>query len=439
LAVTLIGAGGIFTRIGRVGKLVYGWNGHQATVRTVAEALYDQYPNDYDLLGSMPAAEDQLTRTNGGLLATATSVATQTLIRMVTDDVPTVPPTVYDCLVELINQMNDTSDTVARHTCTAPVTALTNTGDGVLRTSVVRPDGLPCELVIAETSRIVAVTDYQSGTATEGQEAFTFTGEPNAAGVTDWDWPQGSAASVTFNAHDGSIDSLLSNGGFDTWVSSSPTDWTIASATEQTGAYDGGSALRLTAGATGSALQVLNDATAGNTLTPLTAYCVNFWAKASGALGAGELKVELVNGSGTVINNEAGTANALTVAFGSITTSWTSFSVWFQTPRVLTDDIDFRIRASVAFTGGSVDIDRVAMVAPAPRASGFGYAVFSGATKFVVGDGWTVASTNDRASATYPSGTWQSLFEILFGMSQLGLLLPSTTGAETVLDSLITA
>lgn len=438
MAIPLTGAGGLFVRLGRIGKLLYGWNAYQAGIRTVAEALYDNYPSDYSLLGTLPASEDALMRSEGGLLAQCRQVATTTLIAMVTADVPTCRPTVYDCLVELISQMNGSTDTVERSAVAVSSSAFgTNTGDGVIRTSATGPGGLPCELLVAETAYVRCTGDSQSGTGTAGRESFLFAGEPNAAGVTDYDWPQGSAASIAFMAYDGSIDTLVSNGGFDTWSGGSPTDWTIANATESTGAYDGGSALSLTAGATGSAIQVLNDATAGNTLTPLTAYCVNFWAKSSGALGAGALRVELVDGSSTVINDAQGAANQIAIAYGSIGTSWANFGGWFRTPRVLTADIDFRIRASTAFTGGDVLIDRLSLVAPSAYAGGYGFAAFSGATKFVVGDGWTVAATNDRGGATY-CATFQALFERLFGMSRMGLVLPSVAGGgETISDSLL--
>lgn len=438
MTVALTGTGGIFTRLGRIGKAYRNWNSYQSGIRTNFEALYDNYPNNYSWLGQLPAQEDPLTRTEAGLLQQAQSLAITTLINQVTADNPLIQPTVGACLVELIRQMVASSDSVARQTVAVTPTAISgSTGNGTIRTSTTRPDGLPCELAIAETAKIVCTGDFQSGTATAGSEPFLFTGDPNTARPTDWDWPQGSAAAISFAANDGSRNSILTNGGFDTWASSSPTGWTVANATESTGAYDGGSALSLTAGATGSAVQPLNDLTAGNKLTPVTAYCLNFWMKASGALSAGALKAELVDGSGTVINDSQGTANELTVAYGSITTGWTSTSTWFRTPRVLTDDIDFRFRASTAFTGGNVLVDRAALVSPSAYPGGYGFAVFSGSTKFVIGDGWTVAATNDRASSTYCS-TFQSLFEKLFGMSTLGLMLPSS-GSPTIADTLITS
>lgn len=436
MAVTLVGTGGLMTRLGRIGQALYRWNTYQAGIRNNFEQVYDNYPNDYFMLGQLPTVEDQLTRTEAGLLAQAQVLAVNTLIDMVTTDKPTVRPTVGDCLVELISQMNTSVDSVKRSTVTAVVTALTNTGDGVLRTSTTRPDGLPAELVIAETARVLVTGDFQSGTASSGQEPIKFTGEPNLSGTFDWDWPQGSQATINVQANSGSQNTILTGGGFDTWVSGTPTGWTVANATESTGAYDGGSALSLTAGATGSALQAMNDLVLGNKLVPLQAYCLNFWAKSSGALSAGVLKAELVNGSSTVINDQQGTANALTINFGSIPTSWTSFSTFFRTPRVLTDDIDFRFRASTAFTGGNCLVDRASLVVPSAYPGGYGFAAFSGATKFVINDGWTVAATNDRASSTY-CATFQSLFERLFGMSNLGLMLPSS-GSPTIADTLIT-
>ena len=64
-------------------------------------------------------------------------------------------------------------------------------------------------------------------------------------------------------------------------------------------------------------------------------------------------------------------------------------------------------------------------------------AIFSGATPFLTGDGWDIATTNDRGGASY-GGTFQTLFLKFF--QQPTFLLPSLADTnETQADTLITS
>ena len=65
-------------------------------------------------------------------------------------------------------------------------------------------------------------------------------------------------------------------------------------------------------------------------------------------------------------------------------------------------------------------------------------AVFSGNVNFIENDGWDMTTTNDFGGSSNLA-TFQWLFDRLFNMRSLGLLLPSTASSPTVADSLITA
>jgi hypothetical protein len=431
VAITFTGTGGLFTRLGRIGKALNRWNEYQAGVRTNFEAIYDNYPNDYRLLGNLPEQEIQQVRNTHPLVSSAISVAQTTLIEQVRADVPTTPASVEDCMLELVKQLKVGPTTVKKNACAVTPTALSNTGDGVLAVSIVRPDGIEGELIVGETALLKITGDAQSGTATAGSEPYSYRGLPATAGVTDWDWASGSGTSVSGTAVDAANAGILTNGGFDTWSGVTIGTWTVTgTVTQQASGYVGSAAV-FAAGGTPALTQAV-------TLEPLLAYAVNLWIKRTGVLSAGVLKVELIDGSGTVINDDAATANELTVNHGSIGSSWAAVQVWFRTPRVMPTTVSVRVRASTAFTGANVELDHMAMTEPVAYPGGFGIAVFSGSIPFVIDDGWSLASTNDRGGATY-AASWQSLFERFFGISRMGVQLPSTSGTPTLADTLITS
>lgn len=431
MAIPLDGAEGLFTRLGWVGNLFSRFHAFQDDVRATFEGLYDEYPDDYKLLGNMPQLEDSAMRQQQAMLSGAAQVAQTTLIEMAVADVPTLTPTVGACLAEVIRQMEDGTETVARQTCTVTPTALsTNTGDGVFNYTLVRPDGQPCELVVAETAAVRCTGDAQSNTATEGSEPFRFTGEPNGSTAYDYDWPAGSGAQLNFTAVDATVTDLLTNGGFDDWTSGTPDSWTTSGVTEDASGYVGSAAIFATTG-NPSAYQAVD-------LLPQSAYAWNCWIKRTGVMSAGVMTVELVDGSNTVIADEAGTNNQTNTSYTSIGASYASLKGWFRTPKVLPSEIRVRIRASTTLAGATVCVDHFSLARPTAYPGGYGFAVHSGATPFILGDGWDVAATNDRASATN-GATWQTLMDRLFGMAALGLQLPSTAGSETILDTLITS
>ena len=177
------------------------------------------------------------------------------------------------------------------------------------------------------------------------------------------------------------------------------------------------------------------------TLAALTQYAFNMWALADVVPAAGVLTVDLVDGiGGSVINDQAGTANSFTITGSALTTSFVAKNGVFRTPKILPPVVYLRIRISTAISAGtSVFIDHAALVAMTSLYTGGPVAaIFSGKTSFTKGgtevdaDVFTLTCTNNRA------GEFQEWFERLFDMTSKGLILPSDTGGtETLDDSLI--
>lgn len=446
MSVQLTGDAGLFTRIGRAGRILYELNSAQTGLTAAFDALDDQYEDTLrDTFAPVDQAQEFLTRAQSNLMSTLASVAAATLLRMVTADAPTVRqfgPAVF----ELIRQMRVNGDSVPACTVSATATALTPfEGDGVLVVTTKRGDGLEQENLFAEAARVVCTGDSYTQTATAGEEAFEFRGaDPGFSTVFDWDYPRGSGAVTAFQATDAD-NSLLSNGGFEDFTSSAPDDWTAATGTfgvnmlEDSTALRGDSSLRFAAGATLSALyQTLADEDTASVVQVWTSYALNLWCRTkTGTASTGVLTVELVDDAGTVINDEQGTANSFTVTLTALTTSWSAHSGVFRLPAVPPATVRLRLRLSTVLAGADLLVDGVCLVRmTAGYPGGPALAAFSGATPFAVNDGWELSTANDRAGSAYLS-TWQALFDRLFGMRQLGLLLP-TSGSPTVGDDLIT-
>jgi len=167
-----------------------------------------------------------------------------------------------------------------------------------------------------------------------------------------------------------------------------------------------------------------------------TPYAFNAYMKADLFPATGELKIELVDGTGTVINDSQGTANVITVdptSGGDLSTSaFTAINGFFRLPANVPDFVYLRIRMSTAVSSGtSIFIDEAKLLAATELYGGGPFvAVVPGAIAFAASDVWTINVTNDRA------GQFQEWFHRNFELN--GALLPSnSSGSETINDTLV--
>lgn len=446
--------GGLFVRLGRIGKLAHLLDTYQDGLPAVFDSLVAQYQDTLQAVGGFVAQQQLgLLRSTSSVMGFAQATAQQTVLQMVEADEPAVARSMSLALREVIRQMVLQSKTVQSSNVTFVETALpTNDGTGQLVTSDKRGDGLVQENAFTEQTRIVCTADSYSGGATEGREVFTLTGEAPSAGVWDYDYPQGSGASVTTRAISADDDAtpganLLTNGDMEEWTDDATPElesWTLEVGTWGTDAqqsatgYRGDFALRINAGATNTAIYQEFDSDEGTSasLTPLTSYAVHFWIReGAAAVSAGVLTVELVDDGGTVINDEQGVANSFTVDLTSVGSTYIPQSGLFRLPAAPPAVVRLRFRISTDLATDFILIDDVCMAAlTAMYTGGPGFVIFSGATPFVRDDGWELDVDNDRPEFL---ASWQGLFDRLFGMRQLGLLLPSS-GTPNIDDALIT-
>jgi len=208
---------------------------------------------------------------------------------------------------------------------------------------------------------------------------------------------------------------------------------TITHATTTAGlAYVKNGARSLELDSNGAQLTTLQQLVA---LQGATNYAVCLFACVDVVPAAGVLTIDLVDGiGGTVINDDAGTANSFTFTGAGLTTSFAAQTGVFRTPSTLPTNVYFRIRISTAVSAGtSVFLDDVQLTDMTQLYTGGLYvALFSGTADWQLDDRITLAVANDRG------GTLHEWMNRVFNLRESDLLLPSNAaGAETIADTLI--
>jgi hypothetical protein len=351
-------------------------------------------------------------------------------------------------LAELVRQMVAQSYKVSACTVTATAAAASgNTGNGNVVLTTKRGDGRTQDNLFAEVGLLACTGDNQAGTATTNSEPFQYRGDPAPSSVDRETWPGASGANTGLAAIDaaGTTPNLLTNGAFETFtVANTPDSWAVGVGTPGTDifseasiVYRGSKALKFLG--VGSTRPVLRQTL--TTLRPNRVYAVNCWVRASGTLTtAANLKLRLVDGSNAVITDDQAAENGVTADLTTLTTSYVAKGGVLITPKVLPATVKLQLEASNGanlVTSEAVYVDSLAMaeVTPFLYPGGPGLAVFAGAVPFMTGDSFDITTTNNQAGASY-GATWQRVFDRLFGMRSLGLLLP-TAGTTLLNDSLI--
>lgn len=470
MSVPLTGAGSLFVRAGHLGGLLKDINALRGGTTTTdvtatVPAKLGSVESDYQA-GAIPhpdlidGIQTQLTSwqsAQGGFLAQLAGYLSATIVRMVNDDAPQSNSSLKTALTTLIGQMVGAAASVQEATVTIGAAIPSGTPNGTPQIVLSGKDskGAARQLVYPETLSIVCTSDSQSG-GTLNQEPLSITGAAAVSDPLSYQWPAGSGATASLSAVDASQNNsggtLLVNGDWTTFSTANiPDNWTIGPGTPGTTVFSAGSVN--TYDSNGNALQITGNGAeltaltqafattsssspgAGGTpakLAPLTQYAFALWIKVPTVPGAGVLTIDLVDGGGNVTNDASGVANSVSVSLPGLAAGvWTTLSGTLRTPAVLPSTLKLRVHLSTALTSADVlYLDRLALTPmTAIYQGGPAAAVFSGASKLIVGDTWTVAVTN-----TY--GEMQKLFQRCCNLLSLGLQLPASA-APTIVDSLI--
>jgi hypothetical protein len=466
------GIGGLFTRLGRLGHVGQLLDSQQpGYAGALLQVLFQYDTSLQDVPAQLAQTLQQWVRSTSALMGFTGQIGQDTIQEMVEADNPVRGQTFQSALNEVIRQMVVNSQTVARCTVSAvPSAQAGNTGVGVVVASTLRGDGLSQENMVAEPALLICTADSYTGGATAGREPFQFVGLPQQAGTWDWDWPQGSGGSTFLNAisasqYGSATGNLLTNGDFQNWTGLAASNWVIGPGVWNTdmaqggpGFTDPGSLQINPTGVAAAISQPFGSAALGTgpTLNPQRSYAVNLWARAVSAEGTpiggllltlttagngitgGQISVDLVDGFGNPTEDSQGNPNTFAIPATELSQSgiWLPFSGVFRLSNMPPPAAQLRIRESVPITGSGLLIDDVCFTPlTAAYPGGPGLAIFSSATPYLLNDAYDLQTNNDRAGQYY-CATFQALFDRLFGMRGLNLLLPSSL-SPTIPDTLI--
>lgn len=440
MTMALTGTGGVYTRFGKEIGLVNAVDTFRGgTTNVYVSAVYAQYQsNEQIAVTNLYQNTETYRAAHDSWVSQTIQVARTSLIEQANRDNPLSAKTVYNAVALLKQQMETDSQSINRPTVAATAAAGSgNDGDGVLVASTVGTDGLPQDYAMAE------VIDFTVAGGTAYQESVSVQGDPSRP-ATDYAWPGGSGVSSSATVQNAATGTLVSNGSFEDWpvANAAPTSWTLVTGAWGTDLTRSTSPLRTSEN---YALAITSDGATQQrfrqqvTLQASTVYAANVWAKIS-ATAAGTLKVKLVDGSGTTINDEAGTANEISIDTSSgLSTSYQAKSGFFRTPRSMPTTVYLDVHLTTPPTSGRViTLDHVALAAAdvfgasSPASGGAVFAkLFSGATANPVGDAWTLTVTNSLGKDSFA----RSLDRFL-DLRSLALKIPSAA-SPTIPDNLI--
>ena len=474
MAIPLFGAAGaLFNRLGKHGLVANQGASYQSSQLTnltnTTTGLVAQYSGESDLQALVGSTYiGVLNSVGGGFSGLLRTLAEGTFNRMVFRDQARLSQTlsqinVLDSVLEVVRQMKVQGASVRQHdSVAATAAAFTRNnsslqGLGIMTASVVRPrDGLVVQHAFAEEIECLVSTDSNVGGAVAGNETIGFSGKGIENDVWAFNWPLGSGCSGTVQAIDGSVNNgggnKLINSGFESWVANTPANYTVASGASliarETSIFYGpsGSSLRITGDGTTLAnfRQGFNGLANGttDTLDPITQYSFNIYARSGGAGATGQVVVDLVDGNLNVVNDEAGTANSLTINLANLTTDWQAFNFFIRTPLIMPSSYSLRFRnpaGQPVNNGGIVYLDKASLGnAVQTVSSGVYLACHSGATPFALDDRALVTTTNGRgASGTL--NTFQTLvYRLLYPLMKDQEIILRYSTTPNILDSLLT-
>lgn len=440
---------GLFTHLGKFAKHYFAQKVDATDLDTdssdIIDAVQKMTTGDADAIISpiRPAFlnwKDQHTARRAQLVefATARLLDKESVIdelALADDSISAVLPALFKRMVADSKTIDDSSTAIGSTTVTPQVSGASNKGD--VKASLVLdgisapgkrypscPDykDITSQLVLNETHTLVCVADSYTDGVAEGAEQFTWHGQLEDVENGVGDEASGDITGLT--CLHGNTANFIANADFETFtVTNTPDSWTISAGAvttnilSDTSSYHGTYALKLLA--SGGAAITLYQAPAV-TLTANKRYCVSVRIKASAAVLAGTLTIKMT-GTGYT----EGASEKISIAFGSLPTSYTLYNFFFNAPNNIPSDFALTISWSGTPTSGkAVWLDDLAF-GEVTFGGGLGLVVVRGSNPWVRNDRITFATTNDD------DGLFQEFFRQAFGFQ-----LPSSAGGS-ISDGLV--
>lgn len=445
----------LFEDVGKLVKYYNAFAGDAQALSTDVDAIQVAFADEHQeaaIEGLRDSAEDNWLNEYVGRRETLAGYAANRLADRdsVLVEIAAISSDLGEVLSKLIEQMTADSESVnASSTVIGTVTANGgNEGDGTVlvttlldratspgtRAGVSFPShhlygDLESELTVTETMAVRCTADSFADGQTEGAESFSWEG-----GIADSqhgvETTEGSGNIGGIQAIHGQVAQFLTNADFELFTTTdTPDGWTLDAGAvttnikEATGsnAYHGDSGLNFLGDGATTDIKI-SQAIAAASLTAGKRYCVTCRVKADASVTNGDLTIQL-EGTGYT----AGSGEKISIAAGSLPTSWTLASFFVLLPEELPSDLALAILWDDTPTSAkNVYIDDIGF-GPVNYGGGLGIVAVRGASPFVREDRFTF-------TVTATEGVVQKFFRRVFGVQ-----LPSDDGgSETVADSVAT-
>lgn len=454
------GTDGLFTRLGKLVKMMDAIRTHQANLKTLFADVQSTYSTtDRYMIDLLSGNLENRIEEAGAILLDVRSAAEKTLIEMTFAEASTSTTnamrekSVQDALVWLIRQMDADSEDVDGTTVSKSALSVggSNNGNGTFLYLFEAPNillGSTADWPNIRTELIEArcIQDAQDGSISRGSEIFQIRGQPSYPNL-DYRFPAGSGTLISIASLTAAVDggsrgaNCLTNSDFEDQTSNVPDNWTVSSGTagtdfltETTAAnvYRGSKAIKLAVtGATMKIRQQLGSGTGSlGRIAPDRPYVIAFSAKKD-ASATGVIRVSVQDASGNIIDS----GNFLNSQnLSAISTSYGIHSATLRSPRIIPDEIYIVVETTTAIATAAAYIDEVIVAEMTPIApGGQALAIIAGSSNWNVDDNARYSFTNGD------EGKFVAAFDRLFDMYRRGLSLPQDYSAgETILDSLTT-
>ena len=427
MAITYIGAGGVFTRLGKVFKLFLALEDLQAdagSIATLETELLAEFDGAPDLTAGLHELMSGWRATPDNWKAALPEYA-ERIVRALADELDAPSDDLAVLWPLFLARMVEDAQTVKANAVS--LGAITpgdgNVGTGLCVMTLDDIDGLPAETAAPETVRVECVNDAGSG-ATADAETFRISGEVPAGPFSYL--RRGTGLGGTIAVANASSNNLVLNGDFEDWTDDVPDDWTIGAGTKLVhilkGTFPtlhGPYALKFVGDGALAEISV-SQALDVTRVAARSKYVCGCWIDTSGVT-AGTIHL-------TVTGTGFAPATQKIEISSAWPTPWTFYSFFLDTPAIVPDVLTLTISVTGTLNNAAIiRFDGLAIV-PAAYHHGIYWAVFEGAAQFVLGDRWTCAVANDLG------GEFQTMFGRLWNVQ-----LPSDDAdGETIADTLIT-
>jgi len=421
MAITYTGAGGVFTRLGKIIKNYNLLDAIENNIRiTYPDEILDEFNDarEYvkNLLIQMEGHAGSIVSAKSSLIPYAETLLIEQLkaeLGVLTDSIDDILNALYDRMV------TDNADVEANmYTVAAPSAGGSNVGDGELIVSDVDGDGRTLENLFVETVTVKCTSDAQVS-GTEGQETFGLKGGVPLDSIHHYGTRQSGGGSSITVMNDTSQD--LDNSEFEDFTANVPDDWTIVTGTagthineNATNEHSGVNCLEFAGDGALAAIEIKQALTG---IEPNTVYVFGVWINTD----------SVTQGTVELVMKGTGWTTGGKISIGAAwPTSYAFYSFFTETPRDVPSDVAMHIKVSGTLNAGaSVWFDRCAL-SKAVFSNNLYWGLFRGATDFVIGDIFTTGITDDNIGvfADWIARVWDKQ-------------LPSVTdSSETIADTL---